>query len=605
MLVDHWVAAILAPLAIWVLINGFDDLVIDLACLWSRFGHNREPMPGDAELTAVPERRMAIFVPLWKEHRVIQNMVEHNVASQKYKNYDFFIGAYPNDAPTQAAVREVVRRFPNVHIAVCANDGPTSKADCLNWIYQRMLLFEEETGARFEMILTHDAEDLVHPEALRWINYYAQWNDMVQIPVLALPTPALELTHGVYCDEFAEFQFKDMPARAQLRGFIPSNGVGTGFSRRALEKLAESHANCIFEPRCMTEDYENGFRIHKLGLPQKFIPIHRHNGTFIATREYFPREFGKAVRQRSRWVMGIALQSWGLHGPRETLSQLYWFWRDRKSLIANLITPGTNVLFLYGGATWVISHALHVPWGLANATHSPWLVPAYTVTLSLQTMHVSMRAWCSAQVYGWKFASAVPLRVLWGNWINLRSTSSAIRRFAWARLRGKPLVWLKTEHAYPNRAALVEHRLKLGEILTGSAYVSVADLNHALATQPAGVRIGEWLIQQGKLTREHLYEALALQQNVPLGRPAAEEISVPVTRTLPAKVSRELCLLPFRVVAGQLYVVGTELPDERMTARIAQFCALTVRFHLVVPWEFEELVNDYLPPIAKSMAAQA
>ncbi len=81
------------------------------------------------------------------------------------------------------------------------------------------------------MILTHDAEDLMDPDGLRWINYYAQSSDMVQIPVLALGTPFRQLSHGVYCDEFAEFKFKDKPARQLLGGFIPSNGVGTGFSR--------------------------------------------------------------------------------------------------------------------------------------------------------------------------------------------------------------------------------------------------------------------------------------------------------------------------------------------------------------------------------------
>ena len=555
-------------------------------------------MPGDAELEAVPERRMAIFVPLWKEHRVIQNMVEHNIACQKYKNYDFFIGAYPNDPPTLAAVKEVVRRFPNAHLAVCANDGPTSKADCLNWIYQRMLLFEEEHSVRFEMVLTHDAEDLVHPEALRWINYYAQWNDMVQIPVLALPTGMFEMTHGVYCDEFAEFQFKDMPSRAQLGGFIPSNGVGTGFSRKALEALASVHANCIFEPRCLTEDYENGYRIHKLGLPQKFIPIHRHNGSLVATREYFPRNFGKAVRQRSRWVTGIALQSWELHGFADTVGSLYWFWRDRKSLLANLITPLTNVLFAYGFVTWAISEAERVPWGLTAVPHAQWLAPVCTATLSLQFGRTCGRAWCSAQVYGWKFASAVPLRVLWGNWVNFLATSSAIKRYSLAKVRGQALVWLKTEHAYPNRAALVEHRRRIGEILTGSGYVSEPDLAAALASQPPGVRIGDWLMQCGKLTIEHLYEALALQQNVPLGKPAEEEICVPVTRTLPAKVSRDHSILPFRVVAGQLYVAGTDFPSEKTAARIGQFCPLSLRFHLVTPAEFKELTNRYLPALA-------
>ncbi len=603
MLVDHWVAALLAPLAIWVLLNGLDDLVIDIACLLTRFRRQSERMPVEADLLAVPERRMAIFVPLWKEHRVIQNMVEHNVAAQKYANYDFFIGVYPNDAPTIAAVKEVVRRFGNVHMAVCANDGPTSKADCLNWIYQRMLLFEEESGARFEMVLTHDAEDLVHPEALRWINYYAQWNDMVQIPVLALPTAPWEMTHGVYCDDFAEFQYRDMPARAYLGGFIPSNGVGTGFSRRALELLAVAHGNCIFEPRCLTEDYENGFRVHWLGLPQKFIPVHRHNGTFVATREYFPRKFNKAVRQRSRWVMGIALQSWELHGWRDTFRQLYWFWRDRKSVVANLVTPSTNLLFLYGSATWMVSEARHVPWGLTAGAGNHWLPYVYALTLSMQGLHLSVRMWCSAQVYGWGFASAVPLRVLWGNWMNLLATSGAIRRYAWARMRGQPLVWLKTEHAYPNRAALVEHRRKLGEILTGSGYVAEEELAEALRTQPAGLRIGDWLISRGKLTSEHLYEALALQHNVPLGKPQADEIVVAVTRILPAQLARELKVLPFRIVAGQLYMAGIDLPDAQTLERIAAFCSLSIRFHLVMPEEFAELSREYLPDLAKWAAA--
>jgi len=49
---------------------------------------------------------------------------------------------------------------------------------------------------------------LIHPDSLRWINYFAEKYDMIQVPVLALPMPFRGLTHGVYCDEFAEFQTK-------------------------------------------------------------------------------------------------------------------------------------------------------------------------------------------------------------------------------------------------------------------------------------------------------------------------------------------------------------------------------------------------------------
>ena len=171
----------------------------------------------------------------------------------------------PNDEPTQAAVRSVADRFPNVHLAVCPHDGPTSKADCLNWVYQNMLVFEEQAGIRFELIVTHDAEDLVHPEELRWLNYYAARYDFVQTPVLALPTPLSEVTHGVYIDEFAEYHTRDMPVRAALGGFVPSCGVGTGYRRSALEQLAESSSNRIFEPEALTEDYDNGLRLKRLG----------------------------------------------------------------------------------------------------------------------------------------------------------------------------------------------------------------------------------------------------------------------------------------------------------------------------------------------------
>ena len=42
----------------------------------------------------------------------------------------------------------------------------------------------------------------------------------------------------LYCDEFAEFQTKDITVRQMWGGFLPGNGVGTAFSRAVLEKLA-------------------------------------------------------------------------------------------------------------------------------------------------------------------------------------------------------------------------------------------------------------------------------------------------------------------------------------------------------------------------------
>ena len=299
-------------------------------------------------------------------------MLEHNVGAIKYRNYHFFIGVYPNDAPTIRAVTEQARRHPRIHVATCPHDGPTSKGDCLNWIYQRMKDYEARHNMRFRIVMMHDAEDLIHPESLRLINWFSRRYAMVQVPVLPLATPIGEWTHGLYCDEFAEYQHKDIPVRQHLGGFLPSNGVGTGFDRAALERVASTRCGRPFDPTCLTEDYETGYLLHSLGYSQVFVPLRAAKGGPVATREYFPRRFRPAISQRTRWVTGIALQSWERHGWNAPWPQLYWFWRDRKGLVGNLLSPVANLFFLYGTASYLASLGHHVPWHLGS--HIPtWI----------------------------------------------------------------------------------------------------------------------------------------------------------------------------------------------------------------------------------------
>jgi adsorption protein B len=593
---DHIVAVVLAPLALWVLLNGIDDLIIDVAALvasflrkWSR--NSSERTPTEAELDSVPTQRLAVFVALWKEHRVIRRMLDTNAANINYQNFDFFIGTYPNDAPTLAAVREAAKLHPNVHYSVCPHDGPTSKADCLNWIYNRMLQFEEERGVRFDMAIVHDAEDIVDPDALRWINYYGYSSDMVQIPVLALETPLLELWHGIYCDDFAESQFRDMRARQLFGGFLPSTGVGTGLSRRALEALAVSSHGRVFEPAALTEDYEMGFRVQALGLRQKYIPIHIRQGRPIATREYFPRTFSAAVRQRSRWVMGIALQSWEFHSARETLRQLYWFWRDRKGLAGNLMAPVMNALFLYGGVTWAIAKAIHQPWNLAR--ENPQSVELGLAGLALQALHTSIRTSCSARIYGWRFAAATPVRVVLANWLNAVSTARAIQIYAAARLAGRNLRWAKTDHRYPARAA-VDVR-PIDEILVALRSITAQELEAAWATKPSESGIADHLIASGLITEESLYSALARHHGMLFGKPEANAISTPITRLVPAEMSLRWRVLPFRIHGGELYLATTDIPADEFVEQIRIFSSLDLRFQLVTQADFDELARRYLP----------
>jgi adsorption protein B len=600
------VARCLFPLALVILISGLDDLTLDCVCLWAwlmaryraatyRAATVREPVPIAAREPVRTEKRMAIFVPLWHEHAVVGGMVEHNVSAINYSNYHFFIGAYPNDDPTLDAIRELESRFRHVHLAVCPHNGPTSKADCLNWIYQRMLLFEEHHECRFDIVITHDAEDLIHPEAFSYINAYADEYDMVQIPVLPLPTPLHDLVHGIYCDEFAEWQLKDMPARQLMNSFIPSNGVGTGYTRRALEMLASAEHNLIFEPACLTEDYENGLRLHNLGCKQMFVPLAKpaakYGAGIVATREFFPRTVRSAIRQRSRWILGIGLQSWERHGWRGRLPEVYWFWRDRKGLLGHPLSLLSNFVFLYGALTWLAARSTGAPWGIAKYSLHPALLVA---TLAFQMVQTAVRMGCTARLYGPQFALAVPLRSVFGNWINTIATWKAVRSYVLARIRHEPLVWIKTEHAYPSRSALIEHKRKLGEILIGSAYAEESDVLRALETQPPGMRLGEHLLLLGIITEDELYEALSLQQSLPSGRLEPWVISTNIARALPRRVVREWRVLPFRISSGNMFLASPEIPTDALTRALRGFTRLSLRFHLVTPQNFEELAEILL-----------
>lgn len=581
---DHAVLWILTPLAVAILASGLDDLAIDAAWAFSWLRGVCKPEaklfpPGPRQLDAAPQRTIAILAPLWNEHEVIGRMLEHNLASIRYSGYHIFVGAYPNDRLTQEAVQSVADRFSNVHLALCPHDGPTSKADCLNWIYQRLILHEEQTGQRFDIVVTHDAEDLIHPEELRWINFYAARFDFIQTPVLALRTPLFALTHGVYCDEFAEYHTRDMAVRPMLGGFVPSSGVGTGYRRDALEKLARSASNRIFEPEALTEDYENGLRLFRLGATQTFVPLVHPNGSkdFVATREFFPQKWTAAMRQRTRWVMGIALQTWERHGWRGKPGEVYWLWRDRKGLIANPLSLLANLVFVYGLATGIWRRA------------TPLSVELCWVTLSIQCVRMAVRMGCVGRVYGPLFALGAPVRAVYANALNAAATFNAVARYAAAKAQGRPLKWLKTEHAYPNRAALLAHKRKLGEILVGSGDVDASAMNAALASQPGGVLLGEHLVRGGHLSEEALYEALSLQQGLPMGRVDPENVPAAVARALPEHVAREWGVLPFKVAEGNLFLAGARAPSPEMSRALQGFTALEIQFHLVTPTEFETL----------------
>lgn len=592
-MLDGAFLAALGPLAAWLVVSGVDDACLFLAWAWvSARGRTRAVEP--EHLASEVESPLAVFVPLWQEDAVIGQMVTHNATAIRYSNYHFFIGAYPNDAATIDAIVELEGRFPNVHLALTPHDGPTSKADCLNWIYQTMLLYEERSGVRFAAAITHDAEDLIHPDSFQAINYHLREYDMVQVPVLPLATPVKEWVHGIYIDEFIENQVRDLAVRCRLGGFLPSAGVGTAFSRHALERLAESADNRVFEPACLTEDYENGFRVRVLGLRQILLPMQTAAGV-RATREYFPRTFRAAARQRTRWVTGIVWQGLERHGWAGGWRQWWWHWRDRKGLPGNAVGILANAAFVYGACSWAADLVRGESWHLGGALLGSWVVAAIPFTLAMAALQAGARAALVGRVYGWRHGAASVIRIPLANWLNAAAGVRATWRYWRARARREPMVWLKTAHQYPNRYALEAHRPTLQEVLVGSHYCSREEVDAAIASKPAGMRLQDWLLELGQLTEGELYEALSLQLCVPLVGVEADEIQPRIARSLPAHLLRQWQVIPVRRQGGELLLAGPEIPPEEAQEVLRQYTRLEIRFALIPRSSYEALAREVIP----------
>jgi adsorption protein B len=583
------VVRLLIPVGIYVLSSALDDLAVDLLWLWRLA---REALRGVAAAQPVAsraERPIAVVIPCWREAEVIGDMLDHNLAALRYSRYRVLVGVYPNDAPTLAAARAAAARHARVGVVVLPHDGPTSKADCLNWVCRALDEEERALGEPFLCLVQHDAEDLIHPDELNLFNARIDEAHFLQLPVVALPTPSWELTHGVYCDDFAESQGKDLVTRQLTGAFVPGCGVGTALRRDALRSL-EAGTGSVFDATSVTEDYDLGLRLHRLGLRQLFLPLCFDRNGPIATREYFPRRWSQAVRQRSRWIAGNSLQGWERHGWGRGWAERWFLWRDRKGLWGNPISIFCNLTLLYGLFTYAIDVATGRPWALAAILSArPWLGAVLTVNMALLVVRLAVRQAASAQIYGPRFALLVPVRLLWGNVLNAAATLRALHTWGAAKWRGARLAWVKTSHDYPTLGSLQTHKRSLAEVLELLGAGPARAFEEALRGRPSGVAEGDFLLAQALVREPDLMAALCLQQSLPRATVSPSEIEWRILRLLPRATAAQWRAVAFRVDAGALCVATADVPTDAMLADLRRQTNLEVRLHLISPRELAAL----------------
>jgi len=390
--------------------------------------------------------RLAVFVPAWDEARVIGPMLGAALARLEHPDYRIYVGLYPNDPATVEAAAAVAERDPRVRLVIGSRDGPTTKADNLNTLW-RALMRDAAAGWSAAAVVLHDAEDVVHPAELRVFDALLRRHDVVQLPVLPLVRRGAALVSGHYADEFAEAHGKALVVRTALGAGMPLAGTGCAIAVPVLARVAGARGDDPFDAASLVEDYELGLRLADLGARGLFARV-RDGVATVAVRSLFPGTLGASVRQKARWMTGIALAGWDRTGwaARPLALGDHWFrLRDRRGPLAVLVLAAAYLAMMLWGVSLVLHHLRGSdPPAVAAATS--WLIAANALLLGWRLL---VRMAFTARVYG-------PLEALWaaprflvGNYVALAAAPRALARY-WRLLGGGAPVWDKTRHDFPD-----------------------------------------------------------------------------------------------------------------------------------------------------------
>ncbi len=428
--------------AVGLLIGGLDDLLVDGCYVVLRAFRRRRRLTVATLAPAAP-MRFAILVPAWDEADVIGSMLRTALGRLGGADYRIFVGCYPNDAPTIGAVRAVADD--RIHLVIGDRPGPTTKAANLNALWRGL----RESDWAADAVVVHDAEDVVHPDELRVFASLLTAHDVVQLPVLPIVARGSPLLSGHYSDEFAESHTKGLVVRSAIGAALPLAGTGFAITTAQLALSAARRGGEPFDANSLTEDYELGLTLAQYGSRGCFARVKDEDGELVAVRASFPTELNAAVRQKARWMTGIALAGWDRTGwgrPR-ALGDHWMRLRDRRAPLAMLVLA-TAYLAMIAWGTAGVAHWL----GDTSAPYLPDGIDALLlVNSALLAWRLMMRATFTARAYGWREAIVSPVRFVVGIAVDLMAAPRAL--IAYLRLlRGAAPVWHKTAHQFPELA---------------------------------------------------------------------------------------------------------------------------------------------------------
>jgi adsorption protein B len=240
-----------------------------------------------------------------------------------------------------------------------------------------------------------------------------------------------------------------MVVRDALGAAIPAAGVGCGFSREALNRLAAlrmaAGASGPFASDCLTEDYELGLLVSRNGGRSRFLRMRDVDGSLVATRSFFPPTLDAAVRQKARWIHGIALQGWERLGWDGRPVDIWMALRDRRGPLTAIVLAAAYLLLAVDGLL-LLARLAGWQGGLAP---SPLLHRMIVIAFASFLWRALFRFAFTTREYGPLEGMLAVFRIPVANVISIMAGRRALLAYI-RTLGGAEVSWDKTSHdAHP------------------------------------------------------------------------------------------------------------------------------------------------------------
>lgn len=479
-------------LASLYILMGLDDFIWDIIALYYK-RKRKDVVLNMQEISDTPYKLLAVIIGAWKEDNVIEDVIHNFLESTIYPKsmYHIFLGVYPNDEATILAVKRLTALYTNVHLIINEKNGPTSKAQNVNHVIRQISKFETERSWKFSAYTIHDAEDVVHPYELKITNSLITRYPALQFPVFPLiKKPNFmnffpNITSSTYADEFAENHLFTMVNRDILGAFVPSAGTGFVLSNTVLNSFPDGN---VLPNDSLTEDYRLSLTLYEKEIPMHYVmeKIKRVGDDYsikydyVSTRSIFPNSFKTAVRQKTRWLTGITMQSMkfkDIFMSKLPLIGRYSLYKDQKAKIGNLLVFIGYPVFIYFIASLFIDLPIIYP-----AYSLSWYLSLIVTMLMIERQ--IFRAISIYRIYGLRsvffavfFPPLLPFRIIWGNIINFTATVKSYKSFYFSTSEtkvkkaskvnkvNKPMKWDKTEHTFLSKEILQRYHRRLGDVL--------------------------------------------------------------------------------------------------------------------------------------------